>query len=383
MHATQPLSILFLQTDTNIGGTEMMNFRVWHTLTSRGHQVDVCCLDGRGPLHERYREAAYEPIYLGSKNRSALHVLRDLRRLLREKQYDLVHIFGLRANLFGRIAALTTPYTHIITGQRSIDSWRKPYHNALDRLTGHRVAHYIANSRVVAAWLHTTLHIAENRISIVYSGIDATPFSITKQGMLRSELGIPPGALLMTCVASLRPAKGHKALFEALPALQSTRSLHLILVGDVLASDTLSRSDYEALVPDSNCTVHFLSHRNDIPAILVDSDIAVLPSRWEGLPGFLMEAMAAGLPVVATDVGGVPELVVNGATGLLVPTDDSAELAAALNTMLNSPDLRAQMGAAGQTRIQRLFSLEQSVLNLEKVYQAVVQQTERGTQIAV
>ena len=282
MHTPQPLSILLLQTDTNIGGTEMMNFRVWQALTARGHQVDVCCLDQRGPLDAQYRASGVEPIYLDSKQRSALLVVRELRRLLREKRYDLVHIFGLRANLFGRIASLSTPQTRVITGQRSIDSWRKLHHNTLDRLTSHRVDHYIANSHVVATWLHTTLNVAENRISVVRSGIDTTPFTTAQRGLLRSELGIPPGALLVTCIASLRPAKGHLTLFEALPLLHSPRPMHLILVGDVLAGDTMSRTDYEALIPESNCSVHFLGHRDDVPAILADSNIAVLPSQLGG-----------------------------------------------------------------------------------------------------
>jgi glycosyltransferase involved in cell wall biosynthesis len=378
MPAPQPLSILLLQTDTHIGGTEMMNFRVWQALSARGHHVDVCCLDGIGPLDAQYRAAGYEPTYLESKQRSALRVLHDLRRVLREKQYDLVHIFGLRANLFGRIAAHAAPNTRIITGQRSIDTWRKRYHNLLDRLTSRRVDHFIANSHAVARWLHETVGLSASRISVVHSGIDAKPFTSAARGTIRQAYQLPPGALIVTCVANLRPAKGHDMLLQALPALQPPRPTYLLLVGDGPL-----RAELEMQLPPSQCQVHFLGHRTDVPAILADSDIFVLASAWEGLPGAVLEAMASGLPVVATDVGGVPELVVNGTTGLLVPAGDSAEMTAALDTLLNSPGLRAKMGHAGRERVAQHFTLAQSVTALEKIYFSVVNPAEQEVQIAL
>lgn len=365
-----PLSILFLQTDTRVGGTEQLNLRTAEALQTRGHDVTIFCLDGEGPLDAAYRAAGVAPRYFNSRARSAPAVWRELRAALRDAAADIVHLFGLRSNLFGRTAAQNATSAKLVTTQSSIDPWRRWWHNALDRSTGHLVDQHIAVSYAVGHWLRDALHVPAEQISVIHSGIDPAPFAHAPTGHLRPAIGAAPGDHMLVCVANFDPAKRHDLLLDAVSRLQPRRTTHLVLVGD---STSHGRSDSALAVVragqlPNGVRVHPLGRRSDVPAIFADADISLLASDWEGLPVSVMESMAAGLPVVATRVGGVPELVEDGVTGLLTPPGDAARLAAAVDTLLHAPDLRRQMGAAGEARLRAHFSVDHASAALLAVY---------------
>jgi glycosyltransferase involved in cell wall biosynthesis len=177
---------------------------------------------------------------------------------------------------------------------------------------------------------------------------------------------------VIVCVAEFRSSKGHDHLLEAADLLRSRgRKFRLWLVGDGDLRQTVERQIARLGLQQ---VVTLLGVRADIPEILAESDVFCLPSLWEGLPGAVMEAMSAGLPVVATAVGGVCELVRDGDTGLVVPPGEPTALALSLERLLDSFDMRQALGAAGRNVIRREFDLDDKVRELENVYRRLASQ---------
>lgn len=359
------ISILWLQTGAQIGGTEMMNFRTWCGLNDRGIRVQVYFLDEPGPVSDLYRAAGCEPLHLCFHQRPLRHIWRDLHHLLTAHPPRIIQIFGTRANLLGRFAARRYSQAVVICGQRSVGSgsWWPRY---VERATSRWVDLYIANSHAGARWLAEQAHVPPAKIRAIHSGLDAAPFMQAMRGQIRPSLPIPPDTPLIVSVGNLRKVKDQQTLIQAAHRLQQQgHNFHLLLVGD-----GQQRAALEQLTRDLNLADHitFMGRRADVSAILADADIKVLSSRSEGLPAAIMEAMAAGLPVVATAVGGVPELVQDGLTGRLVPPDDAPALADALATLLTNSSLRQQYGRAGQQHILTHFALPDKVAELEQLY---------------
>lgn len=357
--------ILWLQTGAQIGGTEMMNFRTWCGLNDRGIRVQVCFLDEPGPVSDLYRAAGCEPVHLCYHQRPLPAIWRELHQLLSAHPPHIIQIFGTRANLLGRFAARRYSQAVVICGQRSVGSgsWWPRY---VERATSRWVDFYIANSHAGARWLAQQAHVPPAKIRAIHSGLDAAPFMQAMRGQIRPSLPIPPDTPLIVSVGNLRKVKDQQTLIQAVHRLQQQgHNFHLLLVGD-----GQQRAALEQLTRDLNLADHitFMGRRADVSAILADADIKVLSSRSEGLPAAIMEAMAAGLPVVATAVGGVPELLQDGLTGRLIPPDDAPALADALATLLTNSSLRQQYGRAAQQRLLTHFALPDKVAELVQVY---------------
>lgn len=350
------MRLLLLQSSGRPGGSELMNFHLWRALRARGWQVEACFLDEAGPVSAMYAAAGYTPRHLDSRRRPLTQVARDLGQVLQAQPLDLVYMFGLRANVMGRLVGRRATSARLITGQRSLDGWRRFWHQALDRLTGRWVQLYIANSYAVERWLQQQVGIAPHKTTTVHSGIDITPFVAAQPGRLRAALGLAADIPLVVCVAHLRPVKNHARLLQAMRLAEAMAPpFELALVGEgALQTELTVLAEKLGLAG----RVHFCGYRADVPAVLADADLKVLTSDWEGLPGAILEAMAAGRAVVAPSVGGVPELVVHGETGWLVSPQDVAGLAEGLQRLLQAPAWRQALGAAGRARVQRSFDFD-------------------------
>jgi glycosyltransferase involved in cell wall biosynthesis len=217
------------------------------------------------------------------------------------------------------------------------------------------------------------LHISgarPDRVSKIYNGIDLSGFQSLdrdfERAIVRAELGIPSDANLLTTVAVLRPQKGIQYMIQALPAiLASTPNTYYLVIGD--------GSHRVALVEEANKAnvsnrVIFAGMRNDIARLLVASDVFVLPTLTEALPTVLAEAMAAKLPIVASRVGGIPEMVTDGQNGSLVEPENLDELTTACIHLLNDPETRKAMGIEGCQIVNQTFNIERQVDKLEELY---------------
>lgn len=213
---------------------------------------------------------------------------------------------------------------------------------------------------------------------VIPNGIPTEMFTpdVETRRRVRRSIGASPQAIVLIHVGRFAAVKNHEMLVRAFAQLQPSESapLELWLVGDGELRETIQQQVH-ALGLESR--VRFLGVRNDVPDLLRAADVFVFPSRWEGNPLSVLEAMAAGLPVVATAVGGVPELVEDGVSGILVPNEDLEGLTTAMLRMVQQPDLRAQMGRAARCRAVERFDIQQTVRAYEALYEEILQRQHR------
>jgi glycosyltransferase involved in cell wall biosynthesis len=209
-----------------------------------------------------------------------------------------------------------------------------------------------------------------SRVEVIYNAVD---FGMLKTTMsreeIRSRIGVPAEAIAAGVIARLTDQKGHGVLFDAIASTPALASLHLIVIGDgPLRASLEARAAALGLSP----RVHFLGARRDLGDLLAAMDLFVLPSLWEGLPLSLVLAMGAALPVVSTTVAGIPEVVRDGSTGLLVPPGDAAALGAALARLVGSTGDRERTGAAAREFVLPRFGVDGYVTAMSSLYERLL-----------
>jgi glycosyltransferase involved in cell wall biosynthesis len=300
-------------------------------------------------------------------------------KFVRDRRIDLVHTILPNAYLVGSIAKLCAGRCGLVMSRVSLN-WYQEQHRLLsliERYVLHRwVDVVICNSAAIQQDLLDE-GLSQRKIRLIPNGIDpqAFPNSDTNRKCVRDQFGIPQGALVFSVVASFYTYKGHADLLRAL-ALVRDRLPHgwkLIAAGRDVDGNlhTMQCLSRELGLENHVC---FLGERSDIAHILGAADIHISASHTEGFPNNILEAMCASLPVIATKVGGVPEMVVDGQTGLLTTARNSDEMARALLRLGHDPGLRASMGRAGRRLVASAFSLNRSVSRFEEVYAAVAMQ---------
>lgn len=289
-----------------------------------------------------------------------------LRRLLERDPPDLLHVHSRRgADFWGGLAARIAGVPAVIS--RRVDN---PEPRWLARLRYAPYARIVAISRAIAHVLEEC-GVDAGRVSVIRSALDASEFAGPRQReWLLETFSLPEEARVIGVVAQLIERKGHRHLFAALPEVRKTvPEAHLLVLGrGPLAGELRHR----VIEQDLSAWVRFAGFREDLPRILPALDILAHPALAEGLGVALLQAQAAGVPVVACDTGGVSEAVAHGETGLLVPPGDSAALARALAHVLTDGELAAEFAAAGPPRIEREFSVDVMVERHVELYREIV-----------
>jgi glycosyltransferase involved in cell wall biosynthesis len=295
-----------------------------------------------------------------------------LARDLRQQHVDVIHAHLFEPSVIGLPAALLarTPL-RVMTRHYSDYHTRieKRWHVRLDQLCT-RLSH-----RVIAVSSHTRDHMVSvegapaGKIDVVLNGIDFDRVRLSSPeapARLRAEFGAAERHLLLI-VARLHPEKGYEHLFAALPGIEARTGRRPLLL---VAGTGALEASYSRLVGDLGVTdrVRFLGFRRDVPDLMAAADLLVLPSVAEAFGLVLAEALFLGVPVVATRVGGIPEIVDDGQDGVLVPPADSAALAEATAALLRDPDRRHRLGAAGRVKVLERFGFERMVRAYEAVY---------------
>jgi glycosyltransferase involved in cell wall biosynthesis len=237
-------------------------------------------------------------------------------------------------------------------------------------VAGRSVDGFVAVSQDVAAAVRRDFHPPRGRVFIIPNGVDIERYGHdVDRAAVRARVGVADTARLLTVVAKLIDYKGHAFLLRALPPLLERHpDLHVLLVGDGPLRGALTASIAEM---GMTRRIHLAGNRRDVSDLLAASNLFVLPSLWEGLPMALLEAMASGLPVVATRVSGIGEVVVDGESGLIVPTADFERLGEAIGTLLDDPDRAMRMGRAARERVERLFSARAQAARYAAIYRGV------------
>jgi glycosyltransferase involved in cell wall biosynthesis len=359
VRATDRVPIVVFLTSFDAGGTERQMTELVRRLDRARFDVHVACFHRRGPWLGRIEAAVDEvaefPIRSFRSPATALAAL-SFARWCRSRRIAVMQAADLYANAFALPAARLAAVPVRIGSRREVHPTRGKSLELLQRF-GYSAAHRIvANSDAGAACLQRE-GIAAGRISVVRNGLD-----------LDQPAGGPPrrrGFRLIT-VARLRPEKGHEVLLAALARVRrEVPEVRLQIVGDGPRETTLREMVRREALGDC---VEFLGHRDDVASLLRQADCFVLPSRIEAAPNAVLEAMAAGLPVVATRVGGIPEVVTDGVTGLLVAPDNPDALAAALLRLLNDAALAGRVAHAGRQHVVAHYSFARMVAQFESLY---------------
>lgn len=377
MHRIGKIRVLQVLSTAKLAGTELMTHRLVANLNRNLFEPHVLILDSDGPIAERFRKEQVPVQVLGFSYSGIPKLIMRLVTLLRRNSYDVIHTYGLRASILFRILGCLLGHRNILNGLR--DSRPSPgkisagIQLALDKLTFPFARYYVSNSKdAIAFWV--SKGFAREKFKLISNGLDMSSFEAKyERAEVVKEFGLRMDSrLVIICVANLTPKKGHRDLIEALARLKD--SGHEFLC--VLVGEGPLRRDLEILCRSRSLDdrVWFLGRQQEIPKLLSLADIFVLPSLWEGQPGAVMEAMASHLPVVATNVHGTREIVLDGITGLLVSPRNPKELAGKLGHLLQDSDRRRQMGACGYRRIKEHFSLEEMVRATEQLYLALAPQ---------
>lgn len=288
-----------------------------------------------------------------------------LRRLIRKSGAAIVHVHSPAVAVLARVVS---PAPIVYTEHNVVDSYREPT-RTLNRLTYHRNAAVIAVSDAVAASVEAfrgpSPRVIRNGVSCQVTAAEATA--------VRQELGLSPDDPLVVHVGNIRPYKGHRNLIGAVSAIRdAVDDVTIVSIGVEKNPGDLAAIEAEAESQGVADSIRFLGRRSDARAFLAAADIVVNPSDVEGLPIVVLEAMSLARPIVATAVGGVPSVIIDEQTGLLVPPGDSTSLADRVIRLLEDRGLGASLGRAASELAERDFSLAAMVREVEDVYGEVL-----------
>ncbi len=354
-----PVSVCLLMSSFDAGGTERQMIELARRLDRSKFDLHFACFHRRGawlPLAESASSSIAEFPISGFRKPSTVRQARRFGAWLVERGISVLHTADLYANIFGLPAAAAAGVPARIANRRDINPQRTIGLIALQR-AAYSCAHLVvANSRAAATRLRHE-QVAAARVRVVANGIDVSAYPARRNdGPIRR----------IVTVANLRREKAHEVLLEA-AAMVMPRFPEIELL---FAGDGPRRSDLETIARKHGVDgrTRFLGHREDVPAILASSDLFVLPSRSEALPNAVLEAMAAGLPVVASRVGGLPELIDHQRTGVLVAPDDPRALGFAMLDLIQWPEHAHALGRQAREAIVRDYSFDRMVAGFEELY---------------
>jgi glycosyltransferase involved in cell wall biosynthesis len=369
------IRVVFCLDNFGVGGSELNAVRLAEQLDRSRFRLSVAALRASGTLLERYAKAGV-PVHVfpvrSLYGASAVHQGLRFARFLVQERADVVHSHDIYNNLFATVWARVARVPAVIASRRWWHTLNRPAHR-IACAVGYRLAHRVlANCEAVAASLVQDERIPADRVVVVPNFVDASafePLSGSTREQLLAAFGVPHDALVVGVVARLNPIKDHASLIRAIGTLAPRwPRLHLVVVGRGQSRDELGRLVAELGLADR---VHFVGLQPQRPNLHAVFDLSVLPSRSEGFPNVVLEAMASATPVVATAVGGTRDAVINGETGLLVPPGDTQALTIAIDTLLGDPARRSAMGTAAQQRARRLYQASSAVPVLEDLYESL------------
>jgi glycosyltransferase involved in cell wall biosynthesis len=349
-----------------VGGAEEMVLNLVRRLPRRFDPV-VCAIHSPGPIGEEIRATGvpFDVLGLNPGLRRPLDVLR-IRDYLRERRPDIVHPFLLTASLYGRLASMLADVPIVLGTEVNIYENKRRSHAIAERLLMKGTDAVIVSAESVKDFYSKQVHASPQQIEVIYNAVDWSALTATMpRAALRASLDLPADAVVACIIARLTEQKGHRYLFDAIASTPALTNLHLLVVGNGELGDEL-RGRAETLGLGTH--IHFLGARRDLGNLLQASDIFTMPSLWEGLPLSMVLAMGAGLPVVATRVAGIPEVIRDGKTGLLVPPGDATALAAALARVTADSALRQSLGTAARDFVRPRFGVDSYVSAVTSLY---------------
>ncbi|MAG93267.1 MAG: glycosyl transferase [Planctomycetaceae bacterium] len=332
--------------------------------------VDVVALTRGGPYETMLAEAGVPLTVLNKRLRFDPGALWKLKRHVRARRPDILHTWLFAANAYGRLVGGKKAGPKVVVSERCVDSWKSGWQHWIDRQRIARTACLVGNSQSVVDF-YVDRGFPQERTRVIFNGIEGPePAPIDRPAALQA-LGIPANAHIVGFVGRLAKQKQVKDLIWGIELLhQIDDRVHLVLVGDGPERRELEAFARQAYLEQR---VHFLGHRDDVGQLWPLFDVFWLASDFEGQSNSLMEAMAAGVPAVVSDIAPNRELVVDGETGFLAKPGDSAAFSQFADRILADEELARRLGGASRERMREHFSVERMVEAHARLYQDVVE----------
>lgn len=330
--------------------------------------IQVVCLTRGGAYESILQEHGIPVTVLHKRLKFDPVAFFRLRSFLKHFKPDVLHTWLFAANAYGRLAAGKRERPKVLISERCVDSWKQGWQLKLDRKLIPRTHRLIANSESVAEFYRQQGFPSE-RMVVIPNGVEVSvesPMSLTEKDALLKEWDIPPGSRIVAYVGRLAPQKrGHDLIWSFQLLRQLTRGVYFVSIGD-----GPDRVELVRLSQHMGCDhlVRFLGHREDARRLMRAFDVVWLASDFEGQSNSLMEAMAAGVPVVASDIPANRELVADGETGFLVNVGDCPAMSQFTDRILADPELARRLGAAGKERMRTKFDLKTMIESHCRLY---------------
>jgi L-malate glycosyltransferase len=356
-----------------VGGAEVLAARLARGLADR-YRFVFACLDALGALGEELRADGFLVHVLERRPGVDVGCMRRLARLWREEKVDIVHAHQYTPFFYALAARRWRGRPPVLFHEhgRWFPDYRRPKRVIFNRLMLRRKDRVVGVGEAVRHALVQNEGFPDRRVGVIYNGVDPAAFNgqAIDRAKVRRNIGVGRDDLTIVQVARLDHLKDHATAMRAIHrARQQLPDLRLVLVGDGPEREKIQAEIDRLAVADR---VLMLGTRHDVAELLRAADIFLLTSISEGIPVTILEAMAAGLPVVATQVGGVPEIVRHEHSGLLAPPGDDAELAKALVRLATDPGLRQRMGDFGRQRAREEFSQERMHAAYRAIYEEML-----------
>lgn len=359
MNPTPQVSVAVFMTSFDAGGTERQMTELLRRLDPNRFKVHAVCFHSEGAWLSRVRERAASIMEFPISGFARLKTLRQLVRFAawcRQERITVIQTCDFYSNVFGLAGAWLAGVPVRIGSRRELNPDKTEAQIRLQRFAYRYASKVVANSGAAAEILRGE-GLPASAVVVVPNGLDARAYG---------EAAPRNTCHRVITVANLRPEKSHETLIVA-AAMLATSCPHLRYQ---IVGDGARRRELEALARAQGVEriMEFVGHREDVPALLASSDVFVLPSRSEACPNGVLEAMAAGLPVVASAVGGLLELIESGRTGVLVPPSDPEPLARALKALYDDPGGAAAIGASARREVLARYSFERMVAGFTDLY---------------
>ena len=367
--------VLFVSTSTTLGGAEKTLFTLATLLDPKVAAVKgVVSLKPPGEYAQRLKEAGHRVHTLNLKRRPGLGDLQRLAVIIQETQPDVVHAFMYQAiQLCRAVKRIGYADFRLISSPRVNYRTREPVSLWLDGWLKKADDLLITECEASRTYLTEKLGYEQDKVQTIRNGVDIAGWPVSKADRLRlrKSLGVADNEVLIGAIGRLDQQKGHVYLLEAIAKLRAVQAVRCVIIG---GGPLKAELDAKVRALGLDGVAQLIGEQRDVPAWLSALDIFCLPSLWEGLPNALLEAMALGLPVVATNVDGVPEAVANDISGLLCNPKDSQSLFIPLQDLVVDPELRKRLGEHAKQVVNEHFTLAEMLRRYEEAYRKVLPQ---------
>lgn len=370
------INILHIYQNSKVGGVQQQLLSLLKAYNREVFNPIFCCLGPKEEVGKEIENLGIDFIALNRKryHRFSLKIIINLYRLMKKKHIHVVRTHKYRASLYGRIAAWLAGVPVIITSVHG--NYRKDLR--LERRIANKIMSKITD-KIVAVSESIKKDIVKHdkinpsKIVVIHNGVDILRFNPENIFLnVRGELSINDNDVVVGFVGRLVPAKGLQYLIEAISIIQlKVENIKLLIVGEGSLIYSLKNKARELGIKES---VIFTGKRRDIPEVLSCIDIFVMPSVAEGLPNSLLEAMAMGKPIVATTVGGIPEIIENEINGLIISPEDPESLASAIKFFIGNKGLAEKLGQAAKEFVLRKYSIKAIAVQWECLYKSLLKE---------